>query len=246
MAICTNPKYVGKNVLLEYVIGCGDAVPAESEWKRIGSLTTKEFSTEWDTADTTDDDSVGSLRESLATYQSLTISGDGRHKVFGTGADDLTTLHKHILNPIETGGQPVAWMRITFPDITITVYMLLKTLSRSAPFDDTVTYSFEATATASDFGIIVEDTPNADTAPVTSVALAPTTLTLGVGEQKQVTATVLPATAPKTVVFTSSSSSIASVNSAGVVTGVGAGTATITARSASDSTKLGTSTVTVS
>ncbi len=46
----------------EYYIGCGDALPAENDWRRFGSLRTKEFTVEWDTIDATDSDSVGALR----------------------------------------------------------------------------------------------------------------------------------------------------------------------------------------
>lgn len=245
MAICTNPKYVGKNVILEYAIGCGDVMPSEDDWNRLGSMRTKEFSTEWDTTDVTADDSVGSLRESLATFQTLSMSGDGIHKVSGVGAAELKAINMHVLNPIETGGQPFAWFRITFPDITIIAFMLVTSFSRAAPYDDAVTYSLEATATASDFGIIVEDTPTAETDPVASIAATPSTLSLEVGDQDQVSANVLPVTAPQSVTFSSSASSTASVNSAGVVTGVGVGTATITVRSVADSTKTATVAVTV-
>jgi predicted secreted protein len=162
---CEKQKFVGRDVVLEYFIGCGDTLPLPTEWKRFGSLRTKEFSIEWDTVDATDSDSIGALRENLATFQSMTISGDGTVKASGAGAQNLIDLTKHIINPVATSGQPVAWLRMTFPDLTFTAYMLLSTISRSAPFDDIVTYSFEASATSSDFGLMVEDTPNPDETP---------------------------------------------------------------------------------
>lgn len=246
MPACNNPKYVGKNVLMEYHIGCGDTLPLSSDWKRIGSMRTKEVNTEWDSTDATADDSQGSLRESLATYQTLGISGDGVHKVYGTGAADLTALNKHVLKPVATGGQPVVWLRITFPDITITAFMLMTTFSRSAPHDDVVTYSLEATATASEFGIIVEDTPPVDAADVTSVTVTPETAALAVGGTEQLTALVAPATAYLVVSFTSSNPAVATVNPQGLITAVAVGTATITARAATDSSKTDTCVVTVS
>ncbi|HFG1952584.1 TPA: phage tail tube protein [Vibrio cholerae] len=159
---CNKTKYVGRDVVLEYAIGCGDAVPASAEWKVFGSLRTKEFNLSWDTTDATDGDSVGALRENLATFQTLTISGDGVCKASGAGSANLIEISKHVANPVATGGQPVTWMRMTFPDITFTCFMLFSTLSRSAQYDDVVTYSMEASATASDFGLIVEDTPDPD------------------------------------------------------------------------------------
>ena len=67
--------------------------------------------------------------------------------------------------------------------------------------------------------------------PVTSVTLNKTSLALTKGESKTLTATVTPADATnKTVSWTSSDPSIASVDSKGKVTGTGNGSATITAK----------------
>ncbi|WP_244243712.1 phage tail tube protein, partial [Pseudomonas aeruginosa] len=136
---CKKLKFPGRDVVLEHYIGCGDALPAENDWRRFGSLRTKEFTVEWDTIDATDSDSVGALRENLASFQTLTISGDGTVKASGAGAQNLIDLTKHVVKPDATGGQPVVWMRMTFPDLTFTAFMLISNLSRSAPYDDVTT-----------------------------------------------------------------------------------------------------------
>ncbi|WP_322997956.1 phage tail protein [Castellaniella sp.] len=243
MANCKSTKYTGRTVVLEYAIGCGDEKPAPGDWKGFGALRTKEFSLEWDTTDATADDSVGALRENLATFQSLTISGDGVCKASGNGAANLIELTKHVANPQGTAGQPVVWMRMTFPDLTFTAFMILTTMSRSAPHDDVTTYSMEAQATASDFGLIVEDTP--DPVTITSVTVAPSTLSMVEGDLDALTATVVPGTSPE-VKWTSSDDLVATVDSHGHVEAVGAGTATITATSVYDATKSGSCAVTVS
>jgi len=240
---CETEKYVGRVVVLEYAIGCGDTLPVEADWKRIGSMRSKEFALAWDNIDTTADDSIGSLRENLATFQTLAISGDGLAKASGT--NNLVELTKHFVNPTATNGQPVAWMRMTFPDLTFTAFMLLTTLSRSVPYDDAVTYSLEAMATGSDFGLIVDDTPVPGPAP-TSVVVAPTTANITTpGGTVQLTPTVLPAEASQNVVWGSGSPAIATVNNLGLVTAVADGSATITASSMADPTKTSTSVVTV-
>ncbi|ANI14480.1 Ig domain-containing protein [Pseudomonas citronellolis] len=229
---CKKLKFPGKDVVLEYVIGCSDELPAEIDWLRFGSLRTKEFEISWDTADATDADSVGSLRENLATFQSMTISGDGTVKASGAGAQNLIDLTKHVANPVATGGQPAAWLRMTFPDLTFIAYCLISTLSRSAPYDDVTTYSFEASATASDFGLIVEDTPDADAPDPASIQVVPETLTLTVGEGFNFEGVVLPVGAPQGLRWTSSAPSVAAVNQvSGEVTALSAGSATITAAS---------------
>lgn len=246
MPICRNPKYIGKRVLMEYAIGCGDTLPQSSEWNRVGAMNTKDFGSSWDTDDSTADDSPGSIRENQATFQNITISGDGKNLAYGPSAAALTALKKHQLQPIATGGQPSAWFRLTFPDITITVFMLITQLDLSSPFDATATYSFEASSTASEIGILVEDTPDPDAVDVASVTLAPSTATMEVGDAEQLSAIVAPATAHQVVYFTSSNPDVATITPQGLVRAISAGPATITARAATDSSKTATCVVTVS
>ncbi len=81
---------------------------------------------------------------------------------------------------------------------------------------------------------------------VESISLNKSSLSIIEGETSQLSATVMPANATeKTVTWTSSNTSVATVSSAGVVTAVSAGTATITAW-ASDGSHSATCTVTVS
>lgn len=245
MAQCKSQKYVGRDCVLEYVIGCGDTLPQSSDWKRLGAMRTKELTIEWETADATADDSVGSLRENLATFQTLSVSGDGTLKASGAGSANLIEMTKHVVKPEATGGQPVAWIRLTFPDLTFVFFALVSNMSRSAPYDDLATYSFEASATSSDFGLVVQDTPDPDALAVTGVEAFPVTVNLAVGEERQLMAAVQPVGAPSGIQWVSSESATVKVSQNGVVTGVAAGVATITAQSSSDSTKKDTVEVTV-
>ena len=239
---CENEKFVGRSVTLEYSIGCGDAQPAPRDWKKFGSLRTKEFNLAWDTTDATDSDSIGALRENLATFQNLTISGDGIIRTSGPLGENLKELTKHVANPVATGGQPTVWLRMTFPDLTFTCLMLVSTLARSAPYDDVATYSLEASATASQFGLVIEDTVTA----ITAVAVTPATPAINTDNGTvQLSAAVTPSNASQSVTWTSSDPLIATVNGAGLVSAVANGSATITATSAADPTKTGTATLTV-
>ncbi len=241
---CDISKYVGKDVILEYFIGCGDVRPLESDWKSLGAMRTKELSGEWDTADGTADDSVGGIREMLATFMSVTVSGDGVLRK--AGGENLTELTKHFFNPVATSGQPAVWFRLTFPDVTFTAYFLLSSFGRNATYDDVATYSLEAQTTASDFGVIIDDTPAPGAVAVTAVDAFPTTLDLDVGEAAQAVAAVSPVGAPTGLQWSSAAPGTATVSQAGVVTGVAAGSTTITVRSTADNTKTDTIAVTVS
>lgn len=243
---CNKQKFVGRDVALEYFIACGDELPGAADWVRLGSMRTKEFTLEWETTDATADDSVGSLRENLATFQSLTVSGDGTVKASGAGAQGLIDLTKHVANPALTDGQPVAWIRVTFPDLTFTAFMIVTNVSRSAPFDDVVTYSFSASATASDFGLIIDDTPDPSLPDVSTVTVTPATAALNVGDTQQLTVIVAPSGAFQSVSFTSSNPAVATVTPQGLIRAVSVGTSTIVARSAADYSKVDDCVVTVS
>ncbi len=83
------------------------------------------------------------------------------------------------------------------------------------------------------------------TVPVSTVSLTPATATINVGSTQQLTATVAPTNATnQTVIWSSSNTAIATVNSSGLVTAIAAGTATITATT-QDGNKTDTSVITV-
>lgn len=246
MAGCKLVKYTGKDVPIYYQIGCGDVMPDAAAWKRLMALRGKEVNISWDTLDATADDSVGALRDTIASYLSFSISGDGTLKNSGAGASEIKEYTKHVLNPVATGGQPVMWLKIIFPDITITAFMLCTTASRSAPNDELSTWSFEATATTSDFGLIIDDTPDPSAPAVTSVAVAPEEIALTVGQTAQMVAVCAPVGSYQGVVWGSASPAVATINNMGVVTAVSAGTAVITASSQDTPSKTATAEVTVS
>lgn len=86
-----------------------------------------------------------------------------------------------------------------------------------------------------------------NTVPVVSVTITgETERAINIGETLQLTATVLPATAPQGVVWISSNPLRAVVTQSGLVIGVAAGAVTIYAYSQVDGTKLDLVTVTVS
>ena len=80
----------------------------------------------------------------------------------------------------------------------------------------------------------------------TSVSVSPTSATLDIGKTQQLTATVYPTNSTnRTVSWSSSNTSIATVNSSGLVTTKAAGSCTIYARANGDTSKYATCTITV-
>ena len=110
--------------------------------------------------------------------------------------------------------------------------------------DGTNTYAAGATYTmpASNVTLTAQWTAN----KVSSITVAPSSKTLEVGGTQQLTATVSPDNAlDKTVTWSTSNGSVATVSSTGLVTAVAEGTATITATANDGSGKTGTCSITV-
>lgn len=159
---CVLDKYIGRDVAMEFAIVCGDVDPkgATVNWLPIGALRAKEFTIEWDTVDATADDNKGNTRSSLATFKTFSCSGDGTCKRKDGTQSNQTALYKHVNDPQGTAGQPVAWIRITCPDITVYAYCIITSIGRTMPYDELSTFNFAATATESTYGVMIEDTPD--------------------------------------------------------------------------------------
>ena len=95
------------------------------------------------------------------------------------------------------------------------------------------------------YGAEIEVTYSTETVHPTSVSVSPTTASIEVDSTVQLTEIVLPANATdKSVTWSSSNTSVATVNSSGLVTGVSAGNATITVTTV-DGSKTATCAITV-
>lgn len=105
--------------------------------------------------------------------------------------------------------------------------------------------SYKSTEGWSKFNKIVED-ETVENDLVSNIYIDASSITLQIGETKQLTATVSPDNATdKSVTWTSSNNSVATVSSNGLVTAKSAGTATITCKSNDGSGKSATCTITV-
>lgn len=146
MAKCANGKFVGRLAVLEYQILCPEETPAPGDYIRVGPMTTKDLSLEWDMTEADGDDNDGPVAEQLASQLNMTVSGDGYCMRADGGASNQIRLTLHVHTPDETGGQPYAWIRLTYPDITFEFPALVNNMSRSGENRTSVTFSFEATA----------------------------------------------------------------------------------------------------
>lgn len=226
---CAGSKFVGKDVLFEFALACGDVDPDTLTWLPLGAARNKSQNISSDTVDATADDSVGSFRDTLTTFKTFEVSVDGVTK-----RDDGTTTNQYVLfNHYITDPQPYCWIRLTGPIKTVVAFCVLTEFSEEAPYDDVMTYSITASATARDGGadsVIVSLTPVA----VTGVTVSPATAIVEIGNTTNLNATVQPNSAVQDVTWSSATPATATVDANGVVTGVAAGTVVITATSVSD------------
>jgi glycosidase len=108
-----------------------------------------------------------------------------------------------------------------------------------------VTLTSGATQSLTAFQYVVLTNAGADIVPVTGVSVSPISASISAGLTQQLTATVAPSNATnQNVAWTSSNTSVATVNSTGLVTAVAAGAATITVTT-EDGNKTATSAITV-
>lgn len=130
------------------------------------------------------------------------------------------------VQPSDASNTNVTWASSDASVATVNSSGLVKAISAGTTTITVKTADGSFTATAK---ITVSTQP----VSVTGVTLAPTSATIGVGGTQQLTDTIAPSRATnKNVSWTSSNTSVATVSSSGLVTGVSSGTATITVKTA--------------
>lgn len=236
---CASEKFVGKSVLAEFALACGDVDPLTLTWLPLGAVRNKSKTMSADTVDATADDSIGSIRDTLITYKTFEVSIDGV-----TRRDGAVSNQQLLATHFETDPQPYVWIRLTGPINTTTAFCVLTEFSEEFPYDEVATFSLTASATGRPGGlpsVVTTTTPIV----VTSVVVTPATATVAVGNITNLAARVLPNAAVQSVTWVSATPARATVSATGVVSGVSVGTTVVTATSVSDPTKSASCTVTV-
>ncbi|MRI00429.1 T9SS type A sorting domain-containing protein [Kriegella sp. EG-1] len=136
---------------------------------------------------------------------------------------DETTTIQAIIAPTNATNKSVTW---TSSDTSIATVNTNGVVRGIAAGDATIT----ATTTDGDFSATAQLTISAKPIPVTGITVDPTSASIQVDEITTIQAIIAPTNATnKSVTWTSSDTSIAAVNTNGVVRGIAAGDATITA-----------------
>ena len=226
-------KLIGKVAVLRMAFGCADTVPALSEWKRLGAMTTKGIDYSMNTVNSEADDAKG-LVENLVNNMDFTISGEGEfRKTDKANEIGAWRLSKYIFDEVQAGRQPTLWVRFDFVGEEAGTYIMgyMNTTSWSGDFGTSDISTFSGEWKVYDADSVVFEV--ADPVAATGVDISPATASLAVGATQQLTAAVTPADATnKAVTWTSSAPGIATVTNTGLVKAVAKGSATITATTA--------------
>lgn len=244
---CANDfgKLIGKVAVLRMAFGCPDTVPALSEWKRLGAMTTKGIDYSMNTVNSEADDAKG-LVENLVNNMDFTISGEGEFRKSDKDNEiGAWRLSKYIFDEVQAGRQPTVWVRFDFAGENAGTYLqgYMNTTSWSGDFGTSDISTFSGEWKVYDADTVQFEV--ADAIAATGVEVTPATVALVVGASQQLTGAVLPVDATnKAIAWSSSAPATATVTDTGLVKAISAGTATITATT-SDGSFTDTSEITV-
>lgn len=151
MAMEQIQKYLGREALVEFATQDPESNP--DAFMTLGAMRGKEWGAEWQTTDSTTDDSPNLTQENLVTYKSSDISFDGLATKDTTKNVDL--LEEYVNDPAANGsptGYPNIWLRITVPRAdslrTYTGTALLTSFRNNAPHDDVASWTLEGNSFA--------------------------------------------------------------------------------------------------
>lgn len=222
---CANDfgKLIGKVAVLRMAFGCPDAVPALSEWKRLGAMTTKGFDYSMNTVSSEADDSKG-LVENLVNNMDFTVSGDGEFRKNDKSVE-IGAIHmsKYIFDEVQAGRQPTVWVRFDFAGEDAGTYIMgyFNTTSWSGDFGTSDISTFSGEWKVYDADTVVFEIAGDALAFTTNLT---STKTVATGSALNMSVAVTGGTAPYTYVWKKDGSTVsgqttATFNKASAVSG---------------------------
>lgn len=152
--------YVGSAVPLEIAVACGDVDPSTLTFSRLGSLTVKSFTAAAETTGTMTDTSSGGFTDTIATGATFEVQGDGICRKGGADWEIHKTLLKQYFENLAAKVTTNLFIRLTFPDLTFTVFCAMTTYDRNGDTGSEVTFSTAFSAAESTYNSsIVSETP---------------------------------------------------------------------------------------
>lgn len=206
-------KLIGKVAVLRMAFGCQDAVPALSDWKRLGAMTTKGFDYSMNTVSSEADDSKG-LVENLVNSMDFTISGDGEFRK-NDKTSEIGAIHmsKYIFDEVQASRQPSVWVRFDFTGEDAGTYIMgyFNTTSWSGDFGSSDISTFSGEWKVYDADTVVFEIAGDALAFTTNLT---STKTVATGAALTMTVAATGGTAPYTYVWKKDGSAVSGQTSA--------------------------------
>ncbi len=142
-------KYLfGRNSLLEVAIVDQSTDPSGVTFKPLGAVTTKSFSLDGNSVEVNDSASSSGFTQNQISTSSLTMSISGNRVRDPASFPNATLIAELMVHRFEAvkqnlSGDPVILVRLTQPDLILTAYMLINSISDEMPDADLSTFSME-------------------------------------------------------------------------------------------------------
>ena len=138
---CAANNDVGKNLLVQFTSGCGDADYANLSYKSFGTINSKQLSFTSSTVDATNDQS-GPDTSTLVTRRDgeVTVSG------YATMTDSAISAQNELITyyhaEIAAGRQPSLWLKISGPNYPRVwyIYAVITAQNEGGATDDLITF----------------------------------------------------------------------------------------------------------
>lgn len=148
MAGCTNKRLVGRNSTLEVAIQCTTEDPATSTLLPIGAVTTKSFSIDGNALEANDSFSSSGFTESQLSTSSLSLSVSGNYVRDPDSYPNATFISELLVHRFGAVSQkleedPIILVKYTRPDVTLTAYMIISSISVEDPDAEYSTFTME-------------------------------------------------------------------------------------------------------
>lgn len=153
MAECTTSTIdVGKNVLAEWVEGCGDLAFESATYKLFGTINTKSLNFTSSTSDTTNDQS-GADTSTIVTRRDGEFSVGGFQTTLDSAISNQTELIQYYHNELDAGRQPSLWIKLSGPNYPRIYYVYCIITAVNEGFNTDDPNSFEMTFKPTDTGV---------------------------------------------------------------------------------------------
>lgn len=148
MVDCKNKRTIGRNSTLSVAIQCQDNDPAQAVLNPLGAITTKSFSIDGNALEANDSFNASGFSENQLGSSSLTLSVSGNYVRDPDSYPNATFINQLLVHRFDSVKQdlsqdPVILVKYVRPDVTLTAYMIINSISVEDPDAEFSTYTME-------------------------------------------------------------------------------------------------------